>query len=111
MLVPSISFGAWPCRRPGEHVAGPRSCRTRLARPSRLCSFYAVQAMGSVLHGEEHNVAVGSRFAAVGGVGRDVEQRAGLGLDGLAADLGHEGALQDVDPLLVGMRMRLGAGA
>src|SRR5215470_16386253 len=76
-----------------------------------LCSFYAVQAVRGVLHGEEHHVAVGRGLAAVHHIGRDIEQRARFRLDFLAAHRGAEGALQDVDPLLVRMRMRLRAGA
>src|SRR5664279_5009400 len=44
-------------------------------------------------------------------VGRNIDDRARLGVYLLAVDGGAEDALQNVDPLLVGVRMRLGAGA
>src|SRR5882672_1902181 len=62
----------------------------------------AVQAVRGVLAGEEHHVAVRRRLAGMHDVGWDVEERAGLGVDFLVADLGAERALQHVDPLLVG---------
>src|SRR5262245_27041971 len=43
-------------------------------------------------------------------VGGNVDDRAGFDVDLLPADIGAESSLQHVDPLLVRMRMRLGAG-
>ena len=44
-------------------------------------------------------------------VGRNVDHRPGLGLDWLAADGCVKHAVEYVDPLFVGMRMCLSAGA
>src|SRR5947207_2455466 len=90
----------------GSWNMGPLSRRRQ--RSLRLDSM---QAVGGVLAGEEHDVGVGRCSAVMHDVGGNIDHRAGPGLDLLVADLAAEGALQDVDPLLVGMGMRLGAGA
>ena len=67
-----------------------------------------MQAVGGVLAGEEHDVGVRCCSPVMHDIGGNIDHRAGLGLDLLVADLAAEGALQDVDPLLVGMGVRLG---
>src|SRR6516225_7955075 len=94
----------WRSTTPRGHAAS-RLCPPYDASSWRLRRLDAVQAVRGVLDGEEHHVAVGGRLAAVHRVGRDVDERAGLRLDRLAADVGDERALEDVDPLLVGMRV------
>src|ERR1700729_3709103 len=84
---------------------------TGTCRSSPSCSFYAVQAVRGVLDGKEHDIGAGAGSAVMHRVGGNVEYRAGLGLDRQAADRGVEGAFEDVNPLLVGVRMRGGAGA
>src|SRR5262245_2307076 len=71
----------------------------------------AVQAVGRILACEEDDVFLGRRPAGVHDVGGDVDHRARLGLDLRLADPCPKRALQDVDPLLVRVRMRLRAGA
>src|SRR4029450_8787730 len=102
--LPSIVTQARPPetgRRPRDVVAPRPGCSGRLD---------AVQAVGRVLAGEEDDVAVRRRFARMHHVGGDVDHRSGLGLDLLLADPRAKRALQNVDPLLVRMGMRLGAG-
>src|SRR5262249_19034203 len=71
----------------------------------------AVQAVGRILACEEDDVFLGRRPAGVHDVGGDVDHRARLGLDLRLADSCPKRALQNVDPLLVWVRMRLRAGA
>ena len=71
----------------------------------------AVQAMGCVFHGKENYIAIGAGFARMHDIGGNVDHRAGLGLDRLAADGCVKGALENVNPLFIGMRMRFGASA
>jgi hypothetical protein len=70
----------------------------------------AMQAVRRVLHRKEYDVAIGRSCARVHDIGRNIDHRTGLGFDGLAADGGVEDAMQNINPLFVGMRMRLGAG-
>src|SRR6476646_6979807 len=102
----------------GRALPSPPARRVNLSyRPAHSCCakvsrrLDAVQAVRRVLAGEEDNVAVRRRLARVHHVGWNVDHRSRLSFDGLLADLGSKRALQDVDPLLVGMRMRLSAGA
>ena len=88
---------------------GARSCRPSNSAPHACLD--PVQAVGRVLDREEHDIGLGRRLAGVDDVGRNVDHRAGLGLDLLVADLRPERAFEDVDPLLVRMRMRLRPGA
>src|SRR5262245_1225819 len=97
------------CSISATSVAPVRSSATTPI--SMSAGLDAVQAVGGVLGGEEHHVGLGRRPAGMHDVGGDVEHRAGLRRDRLAADDGRERALDDVDPLLVGMAVRLGAGA
>src|SRR6185436_2504395 len=71
----------------------------------------AVQTVRSVLAGEEHDIAIRRGLAGMHRIGGDVDHRTGLGLDLLVADLRPERTLQDIDPLLVRVRMRFRAGA
>ena len=70
-----------------------------------------MQAVRGVLDGKENHIALGAGFAGMHDIGGNVDHRARLGLDRLAADGRVKHAVENVDPLLVGMRMRLGAGA
>src|SRR5580692_7101868 len=76
-----------------------------------LCSFYAVEAVRCIFDGEEDDIGIGARLAVMHRVGGDIERRAGFGFDRLTIDGGVKRAFEDVDPLLVGVRMRRGAGA
>src|SRR5262249_34404213 len=69
----------------------------------------AVQAVGGILAREEDDVFLGRRPAGVHDVGGNVDYRAGLGLDFLLSNPCPKRALQNVDPLLVRVRMRLRA--
>src|SRR5262244_2936184 len=71
----------------------------------------AVQAVGRILAREEDDIFLGRRPTGVHDVGGNVDYRAGLGLDLRFADPCPKRALQNVDPLLVRVRMRLCAGA
>src|SRR5215475_15852121 len=71
----------------------------------------AVQAVGRILAREEDDVFLGRRPAGVRDVGGNVDYRAGFGLDLRFPDPCPKRALQNVDPLLVRVRMRLCAGA
>src|SRR5262252_1040297 len=71
----------------------------------------AVQAVGRILAREEHDIALGRGLAGVHDVGGNVDHRARFGLDLFLSNLGPKRALQNVDPLLVRVRMRLCAGA
>src|SRR6266571_8410530 len=97
-----------PLVHPSRRAPSARSSGMR-ARVVWLRRLDAVQAVRRVLAGEEQHVGVGRRLARMDGVRRNVDDRAGLCLDLLAAHLGPERAFENVDPLLVGMRMRLGA--
>src|SRR6476661_5309560 len=91
-----------------------RSCRPFLPSPAYSLSgsggLDAVQTVGGVLAGEEHDIAIRRGLAGMHRIGGDVDHRAGLGLDLLVADLRPERALQNIDPLLVRVRMRFRAG-
>src|SRR5712691_536462 len=76
--------------------------------PAAGCN--AVQAVRRVLHRKEYDVAIGRSFTGMHDIGRNIDHRTGLGFDGVAADGGVEDPLQNINPLFVGMRMRLGAG-
>src|SRR5215467_10140871 len=75
-----------------------------------LCGFGAVQTVRGILDGEEYDIGVRGRFGRVDHVRRHVDDRAWLGHDFAVADLGAKGALKDVDPLLVRVRVRHRAG-
>src|SRR5215471_11957437 len=67
----------------------------------------AMQTVRSVLYCKEQNVVIRRRLAGMHDISRDVDNRAGLRLDVLAADGRLERALENVDPLLVRVRVRL----
>src|SRR3974390_1333617 len=71
----------------------------------------SMQAVRSVFHGKENHIAIGPGFAGMHDIGGDVDYRAGLWLDRLAADGCVKHAFENVDPLFIWMRMRFGAGA
>src|SRR5579884_4094019 len=104
---------AEPARRPTIAIARTAS-RFILDLPfagARLCRLCSMQPVRGVLHGEKDDIACRTRLARMHHVGGDIEDRARPRLHILAADGGVEGALENVNPLLVGMRMRLRAGA
>src|SRR3974390_2531019 len=71
----------------------------------------AVQAVRGILAREKYHVPLWRGFAGVDGVGRNIKDCARLGVERFAVNLPAEVAFEDIDPLLVGVRMRLGAGA
>src|SRR5262249_130942 len=71
----------------------------------------AMQAVRTILDGKEDDVAVSTGLAGMHGIGRNVNDRARFRFDVLTVDVSVKDAFENVDPLLVGMRMRLGAGA
>src|SRR6516165_11309522 len=79
----------------------PRAC----SRPDPM------QAVGSILAGEEDDIGVGRCLAGMHDVGGNIEHRARPRLHLLTAYTRPERAFEDVDPLLIGMRVRFGARA
>src|SRR5215813_12645186 len=80
----------------------------KLALPARA---NAMQAMRRILDGKEDDVAVRTGLAGMHGIGRHVNDRARFRFDVLTVDMSVKDTFENVDPLLIGMRMRLGAGA
>jgi tripartite-type tricarboxylate transporter receptor subunit TctC len=73
---------------------------------------HAVYAVGQVLDGEEHHVFVVRRHRRMHRVRRKVKQRTrSAQLLGLVGDFDPQRTLDNIVPLLVGMRVRPGAGA
>src|SRR5262249_62150669 len=64
--------------RPNFFIWFPLGVRRRMCVSRGL---EAVQAVRGILHGEEHDVGLGRRLAGMDRVRRDVEHRAGLGLE------------------------------
>src|SRR5260221_3718978 len=60
-----------------------------------------MQTVRRVLHGEEHDVTLRRRFAGVHRVGGDVDDRARLNVDFLAADIGVERFLPALGSLVL----------
>src|SRR5215475_6873039 len=89
-------------------IAGPFDSLLPLRCSSGL---HSVQAVRGILDREKYDVAIRCRLAGVHGVGRNVDDRARCYVDLFSIDVGAEGALQHIDPLLVGMRVRLGSSA
>jgi hypothetical protein len=70
-------------------------------------AFDAVQSVRGVLAGIEHGVAAGCRPALVDRIGRDVDEAAGSDLVDLPVDSNLEYAFEHINPLLVGVTMRI----
>ena len=70
-----------------------------------------MQAVRRILDGEENHIAIRAGLAGMHDIGRHINHRARFGFDGFAVDGGMKDAFQNIDPLLVGMRMGFGAGA
>src|SRR5215475_1005643 len=93
-------------------MRSPPLVSSALSLPLRCGSgLISVQAMRGILDGEKDDVAIRCCLAGVHGIGGNVDDRARCYVDFFSIDVGAEGTLQHVDPLLVGMRVRLGSGA
>ena len=79
----------------------------RVERSSLSAVLDSVQSVRGVLACEEHGVSVGCRAALMNRIGGDVDETAAFNLVDLTVDSNLECAFEHINPLLVGMTMRI----